>query len=128
MNYSNSGLWICLMVPIDNSGIVLIQKVLASKIIRHIRSIIGSFVDLSIHVNNKHAFWDGRVRLGSACRTTTSHFSKKTAKNARKENIMDWTKQRTIFLGKVSRKALRTYLRHRVDNHPALWITDDGER
>jgi integrase/recombinase XerD len=37
-------------------------------------------------------------------------------------------KPRTVFLGKASRKALRAYLKHRVDNHPALWVTDDIER
>jgi len=37
-------------------------------------------------------------------------------------------KPRTVFLGKASRKALRTYLKHRIDNHPALWVTDECER
>lgn len=37
-------------------------------------------------------------------------------------------KPRTVFLGKASRNALRAYLKHRIDNHPALWVTDDGER
>lgn len=37
-------------------------------------------------------------------------------------------KPRTVFLGKASRKALRAYLKHRLDHHPALWVTDDGER
>jgi integrase/recombinase XerD len=37
-------------------------------------------------------------------------------------------KSRTVFLGKASRRALRTYLKVRNDNHPALWVTEDGER
>jgi site-specific recombinase XerD len=37
-------------------------------------------------------------------------------------------KQRIVFLGKKSRKALRAYLRHRQDNNPSLWITDDIDR
>lgn len=37
-------------------------------------------------------------------------------------------KPRTVFLGKTSRKALRTYLKRRTGNEPALWVTDDGEK
>jgi len=37
-------------------------------------------------------------------------------------------KSRSVFLGKVSRKALRGYLKHRLDNNSALWITNEGER
>ena len=37
-------------------------------------------------------------------------------------------KPRTVFLGKASRKTLRTYLKHRQDYHPALWVTDEGDR
>jgi site-specific recombinase XerD len=37
-------------------------------------------------------------------------------------------KSRTVFIGKSSRKALRTYLKHRGDNNPALWVTDERER
>lgn len=37
-------------------------------------------------------------------------------------------KSRTVFLGKASRKSLRTYLKHRNNNNPALWITEDGEK
>lgn len=34
-------------------------------------------------------------------------------------------KPRSVFIGKESRKALRAYLRERIDNNKALWITDD---
>jgi integrase/recombinase XerD len=37
-------------------------------------------------------------------------------------------KSRTIFLGKVSRRAINSYSVHSVDNNPALWIHDDLER
>ncbi len=37
-------------------------------------------------------------------------------------------KSRTVFIGKASRKSMRTYLKHRLDDHPALWITEEGER
>jgi integrase/recombinase XerD len=37
-------------------------------------------------------------------------------------------KARTVFVGKSSRKTLRTYLKHRYDNNPALWVTDETER
>jgi site-specific recombinase XerD len=32
-------------------------------------------------------------------------------------------KSRTVFLGKTARKALRNYLKTRVDNDPALWLS-----
>jgi site-specific recombinase XerD len=37
-------------------------------------------------------------------------------------------KSRSVFIGKASRKSLRVYLKHRIDDHPALWITEEGER
>jgi len=37
-------------------------------------------------------------------------------------------KPRSVFLGAKSRKALRSYLRHRHDNNPALFITDEWDR
>lgn len=37
-------------------------------------------------------------------------------------------KPRMTYLGKKSRQSLRAYLKHRKDNNPALWVTDDGER
>lgn len=37
-------------------------------------------------------------------------------------------KPRSVFLGKASRRAIRSYLKRRKDNHPALWITDESER
>lgn len=37
-------------------------------------------------------------------------------------------KERAVFLGRKSRKALRAYLRSRQDNHRALWVTDEGSR
>jgi integrase/recombinase XerD len=37
-------------------------------------------------------------------------------------------KQRIAIFGKLSRKAIRTYLRHRKDDCPALWITDEKRR
>jgi site-specific recombinase XerD len=36
-------------------------------------------------------------------------------------------KPRTVFLGKASRKSLRSYMKHRVDNNPSMWVTDEGE-
>lgn len=35
---------------------------------------------------------------------------------------------RTVFLGKTTRKALRTYMKARKDSNIALWVTDDQER
>jgi integrase/recombinase XerD len=37
-------------------------------------------------------------------------------------------KSRTVFIGKASRKSMRVYLKHRLDAHPALWISEEGER
>jgi site-specific recombinase XerD len=37
-------------------------------------------------------------------------------------------KSRSVFIGKASRKSMRAYLKHRIDDHPALWITEEGER
>lgn len=37
-------------------------------------------------------------------------------------------KQRMVIVGKQSRKAIRSYLRHRKDTCPALWVTDDQNR
>lgn len=37
-------------------------------------------------------------------------------------------KPRTVFLGKKSRRAVRTYLKHRNDPSPALWVTVEGGR
>jgi integrase/recombinase XerD len=37
-------------------------------------------------------------------------------------------KPRTVFLGRESRRALRSYLKRREDNAPAMFIADDGER
>lgn len=36
-------------------------------------------------------------------------------------------KPRTVFLGRASRKSLRNYLKHRLDDNPSLWINDEGE-
>jgi integrase/recombinase XerD len=36
-------------------------------------------------------------------------------------------KDRNVFLGSKTRKALRAYLRLRIDSSNALWTTDDGE-
>lgn len=35
-------------------------------------------------------------------------------------------KSRTVFIGKRTRKALRAYVKQRIDNDPALWVTKDG--
>jgi site-specific recombinase XerD len=37
-------------------------------------------------------------------------------------------KSRSVFIGKARRKSLRVYLKHRIDDHSALWITEEGER
>ena len=37
-------------------------------------------------------------------------------------------KSRSVFLGKRSRKALRTYLRERIDHSPAIWTSHLGTR
>ncbi len=37
-------------------------------------------------------------------------------------------KPRTVFVGRHTRRALRAYFKLRVDNHPALWLTNEGER
>lgn len=37
-------------------------------------------------------------------------------------------KPRTAFIGKVTRRALRAYLKQRADKAPALWVTQEGER
>jgi site-specific recombinase XerD len=37
-------------------------------------------------------------------------------------------KPRVVFLGSKSRRALRAYLKLRIDSCKALWITDEGER
>jgi integrase/recombinase XerD len=37
-------------------------------------------------------------------------------------------KSRIVFLGKVSRKAIRIYAKYRFDDNPALWIAYDFER
>ena len=37
-------------------------------------------------------------------------------------------KPRLVFLGKTSRKALRTYVKARVDTSSALWVNSEGER
>ena len=37
-------------------------------------------------------------------------------------------KVRNVFLGKSSRKAVRAYLKHRSDDCPALWLTDENGR
>ncbi len=36
-------------------------------------------------------------------------------------------KPRNVLLGRASRKSLRNYLKHRLDNNPSLWINDEGE-
>lgn len=33
------------------------------------------------------------------------------------------SKPRTVYIGKLSKRALRRYLKHRRDNSPALWVT-----
>jgi integrase/recombinase XerD len=38
------------------------------------------------------------------------------------------SKPRTVFIGRVTRRALRGYLKLRDDNSPALFVSDDGER
>jgi integrase/recombinase XerD len=35
---------------------------------------------------------------------------------------------RHVYLGQTARKALRRYLRHRQDAHPALWLSREGGR
>jgi len=37
-------------------------------------------------------------------------------------------KPRVTFFGRKTRRAIRAYLRQRKDNHPALWVTQAGER
>ncbi len=37
-------------------------------------------------------------------------------------------KERMVIIGKQSRRAIRGYLRHRKDDCPALWVTDEGQR
>lgn len=37
-------------------------------------------------------------------------------------------KPRHVFIGKRSRKALRSYLKQREDNSPAVWVTSSGDR
>ena len=37
-------------------------------------------------------------------------------------------KPRMVFLGRKSIRAIRKYLLYRKDNHPALWISTQGER
>jgi site-specific recombinase XerD len=34
------------------------------------------------------------------------------------------SKPRQVYLGRLSRRVLRKYLKHRTDNSPALWVTD----
>lgn len=38
------------------------------------------------------------------------------------------SRPRTVFVGKVTRRALRAYVKLRKDNNPALFVTDDGGR
>jgi integrase/recombinase XerD len=38
------------------------------------------------------------------------------------------SKPRTVFVGRMTRRALRSYLKRRDDNSPALFVTDEGER
>lgn len=45
--------------------------------------------------------------------------------------LLKQTKGRTprlVFLGRSSRRAVRAYLKLRIDKSPALWVTDEGER
>jgi site-specific recombinase XerD len=37
-------------------------------------------------------------------------------------------KSRTVFLGKITRKAVRTYLYNRTDDTDALWVTNSGDQ
>ena len=37
-------------------------------------------------------------------------------------------KPRNVYLKRSSKTAIITYLKHRTDKHPALWLTEDGER
>ncbi len=37
-------------------------------------------------------------------------------------------KPRSVYLGAKARKAIRAYLKQRRDNHPALFVTDEGKR
>jgi len=38
------------------------------------------------------------------------------------------SKPRTVFIGRITRRAIRAYLKRRDDNSPALFVSDDGER
>lgn len=37
-------------------------------------------------------------------------------------------KPRSVFVGQSTRKAIRAYLKSRIDDNPALWVTEDGDR
>jgi integrase/recombinase XerD len=38
------------------------------------------------------------------------------------------SKPRTVFIGKITRRAVRAYIKLRHDKSPALFVTDDGDR
>jgi len=73
-----------------------------------------------------YALFDTGCRAGEFLSINVDDLNQATG-----EILLRETKSKTprvVYLGKQSRRAVRRYLRHRQDNHPALWITVRSER